>query len=30
MPSFIACWRSEPTVRFIDLAILGTGVLAFE
>ena len=30
MPSFIACCRSEPAVRFINLTILATGVLAFE
>ena len=30
MPSFTACWRNDPALRFIILAILATGVLAFE
>jgi hypothetical protein len=30
MPSFRACWRSAPTVRFICFEIFETGVLAFE
>src|SRR6266404_2394908 len=30
MPSFSACCRSDPTVRFIALAILSTGVFALE
>src|SRR3979490_586236 len=30
MPSFRACCRSAPSVRFICFAILATGVLAFE
>jgi hypothetical protein len=30
MPSFSACWRSAPTVRFICFEIFETGILAFE
>jgi hypothetical protein len=30
MPSFRACWRSAPTVRFICFEIFETGILAFE
>jgi hypothetical protein len=30
MPSFNACWRSAPGVRFINLDIFATGVFAFE
>jgi hypothetical protein len=30
IPSFSACWRSAPTVRFICFEIFATGVLAFE
>jgi len=30
MPSLLARWRSEPTVRFMGIEILATGVFAFE
>jgi hypothetical protein len=30
MPNLIACWRNAPTVLFITLEILTTGVLDFE
>ena len=30
MPSLRACWRNAPTVRFISLEILATGVRALE
>src|SRR6266705_3229964 len=30
MPSFKACWRRAPTVRFIAREITDTRVLAFE
>ena len=30
MPRSKAFWRSAPTVRFVNLEILITGVLAFE
>ena len=30
MPSFRAFCRNEPSVRMVNLAILATGVLAFE
>jgi hypothetical protein len=30
MPSLSAFWRSEPSVRFVNLTIFETGVRAFE